>query len=94
MSQHSVRLRFLSRVEDRYDSIRRVLRNFSRCRGYTASAADFRDLRVLYNVEESEVVLLVVGRKVGNKLIVTGEEFHGHQHDPTESPGDGPAGDA
>ena len=53
-----------------------------------------RDLRVLYNVEESEVVLLVVGRKIGNKLIVTGEEFHGHQHDPTESPGDGPAGDA
>ena len=31
-------------------------------------------LRVLYNVEGSEVVLLVVGRKVGNKLIVEGQE--------------------
>ena len=39
-----------------------------------------RDLRVLYNVEQdsSEVVLLIVGRKVGNKLIVGGKEFHGH----------------
>jgi mRNA-degrading endonuclease RelE of RelBE toxin-antitoxin system len=44
------------------------------------------DLRVLYNVEESEVVLLVVGRKVGNKLIVKGEEFYGHQDNPAEPP--------
>lgn len=45
-----------------------------------------RDLRVLYNVEEetSEVVLLIVGRKVGNKLIVGGEEFHGHRGDSAE----------
>ena len=41
------------------------------------------DLRVLYNVEGSEVVLLVVGRKVGNKLIVKGQEFYGHQDNPT-----------
>lgn len=36
----------------------------------------FRDLRVLYNVEQenSEVVLLIVGRKVGTKLIVGGKE--------------------
>ena len=40
------------------------------------------DLRVLYNVEGVEVILLVVGRKVGNKLIVEGKEFHGHQDDP------------
>ena len=39
------------------------------------------DLRALYNVEGSEVVVLVVGRKVGNKLIVGNEEFHGHQDD-------------
>lgn len=52
------------------------------------------DLRVLYNVEGDEVVLLVVGRKVGNKLIVSGEEFHGHQDHPTEPPGDEPTGDA
>jgi mRNA-degrading endonuclease RelE of RelBE toxin-antitoxin system len=42
------------------------------------------DLRVLYNVEQGEVVLLVVGRKVGNKLIVEGREFRGHQDYPAE----------
>ena len=52
------------------------------------------DLRILYNVEETEVVLLVVGRKVGNKLIVKGEEFHGHQNNPAQPPRGGPAGDA
>jgi mRNA interferase RelE/StbE len=42
------------------------------------------DLRVLYNVdaENEEVVLLIVGRKVGNTLIVGNEEFHGHQANP------------
>ena len=48
------------------------------------------DLRALYNVEEEEVVVLIVGRKVGNKLIVEGEEFHGHQDHPIEPPGNGP----
>ena len=52
------------------------------------------DLRVLYNVEEDEVIILVVGRKVGNRLIVEGEEFHGHQDDPAEQPGNGPQEDA
>jgi mRNA-degrading endonuclease RelE of RelBE toxin-antitoxin system len=51
------------------------------------------DLRVLYNVEESELVLLVVGRKVGNKLIVEGAEFHGHQNHSPESTGNKPSGD-
>jgi mRNA-degrading endonuclease RelE of RelBE toxin-antitoxin system len=46
-------------------------------------------LRVLYNVEGDEVVVLIVGRKVGNKLLVEGEEFHGHQDDLAEPPGDG-----
>ncbi len=47
-------------------------------------------LRALYNVEGDEVVVLIVGRKVGNKLlIVEGEEFHGHQDHPVEPPGDG-----
>lgn len=53
-----------------------------------------RDLRVLYNVEESVVVLLIVARKVGNTLIVEGEEFHGHQDNPSEPTGGGPAADA
>jgi mRNA-degrading endonuclease RelE of RelBE toxin-antitoxin system len=57
---------------------------------YELRAANFR---VLYNVEEDEVVILVVGKKVGNKLIVEGEEFHGHQ-DPSAKPsGNGPAKD-
>ena len=42
------------------------------------------DLRCLYNVEGDEVVVLIVGRKVGNKLIVEGEEFYGHQDHPVE----------
>ncbi len=47
------------------------------------------DLRALYNVEGDEVVVLIVGRKAGNKLIVEGEEFHGHQDHFVEPPGDG-----
>lgn len=53
--------------------------------------ADFElrvgDLRALYTVEGDEVVILLVGRKVGNKLIVEGEEFHGHQDHPIEPTG-------
>lgn len=56
--------------------------------------ADFElrvgDLRALYTVEGDEVVILVVGRKVRNKLIVEGEEFHGHQDHPVEPTGDEP----
>ena len=52
------------------------------------------DLRALYNVEGDEVVILLVGRKVGNQLIVQGEEFHGHQDDPTQPPGSGSEEDA
>lgn len=54
------------------------------------------NLRVLYNVdaERAEVVLLVVGRKVGNTLVVAGEEFHEHQDNPPEPTGNGSAGDA
>jgi mRNA-degrading endonuclease RelE of RelBE toxin-antitoxin system len=47
------------------------------------------DLRALYNVDEGEVVVLVVGRKVGNKLIVEGEDFHGHQDHLPEPSGNG-----
>jgi mRNA-degrading endonuclease RelE of RelBE toxin-antitoxin system len=52
------------------------------------------DLRALYNVEGEEVIILVVGRKVGNKLIVEGEEFHAHQDHPPEPPGSGAGKDA
>jgi len=52
------------------------------------------DLRVLYNVGGTEVILLVVGRKVGNKLVVKGQEFYGHQDDSTKPAGGESAGDA
>jgi mRNA-degrading endonuclease RelE of RelBE toxin-antitoxin system len=44
------------------------------------------DLRVLYNVDEenAEVLIVIVGCKVGNALVVEGKEFHGHQSDPAE----------
>jgi mRNA-degrading endonuclease RelE of RelBE toxin-antitoxin system len=44
------------------------------------------DLRVFYNVveENTEVLVVLVGRKVGNALFVEGKEFHGHQSDPAE----------
>jgi len=60
--------------------------------------ADFElrvgDLRVLYNVDEGEVVLLIVGHKVGNKLIVEGKEFYGHQDHPAKPSGNGPGENA
>ena len=60
--------------------------------------ADFElragDLRALYNIEGDEVVILTVGRKVGNKLIVEGEPFHGHQDHLVEPPANGPEEDA
>src|SRR5947209_5379402 len=52
------------------------------------------NLRVLYNVKETEVMVLLVGLKEGNKLIVGGEEFHEHKDNPAESAGGEPAGDA
>ncbi|MFM7131028.1 MAG: hypothetical protein ACKO0V_16895 [bacterium] len=43
--------------------------------------------RVLYNVDimNTEVILLLVGIKDGNRLIVEGEEFHGHRSDSGQS---------
>ena len=52
------------------------------------------DLRALYNVEADEVIVLLVGKKIGNKLIVEGEEFHGHQDDSAKPTGNGPQKDA
>jgi mRNA-degrading endonuclease RelE of RelBE toxin-antitoxin system len=44
------------------------------------------DLRVLYNLDEenAEVVIVIIGRKARNTLIVAGEEFHGHEGDPAQ----------
>ena len=43
-------------------------------------------MRILYNVEGMNVVILLVGRKVGNKLVVDGIEYHGHQDNDAGQP--------
>ena len=46
----------------------------------------FGKYRVLFNVDEEseEVTIILVGEKRGNSLFVQGEEFTGHESDPTE----------
>jgi mRNA-degrading endonuclease RelE of RelBE toxin-antitoxin system len=82
-------LRWLSVREQRMvtDGIRRHLvdndptietRNKFRLRR-TSAVADYElrleDLRVLYRIEEADVLIAVVGRKRGNALIVEGKEY-------------------
>ena len=68
----------LARLRDRpttpTKAIKRLRPNPGRVR--TSAAVPFE---VLYDVEGEEVVLLIVGRKVGNTLVVAGEAFHEHQ---------------
>jgi hypothetical protein len=45
-------------------------------------------------VEGQEVIILVVGPKIGNKLVVEGEEFHAHEDDTAEPAGNGLEEDA
>jgi hypothetical protein len=54
-----------------------------------------REFRILYDVDggADEVVLLIIARKVGNTLFVSGEEFHEHQGDPAKPSGGGSEGD-
>jgi mRNA-degrading endonuclease RelE of RelBE toxin-antitoxin system len=49
-------------------------------------------LRILYDVEGEEVIISVVGKKIGKALFVAGEEFRGHQDCPPEPSGNGPEG--
>lgn len=51
------------------------------------------DLRVLYDVKAEEVIISVVGLKVGNTLVVAGEEFCGHQDSASEESREGSSGD-
>jgi len=71
-------------------------RNTKRLRPNPVAEYELRagDLRVLYDVEGEEVIISVIGQKVGNKLFVSGEEFHGHQDHPLESAAGGPNGSA
>lgn len=78
----------LSRLEHQPTTITKAIK---RLRPNPLAEFELRvgDLRALYNVEEDEVIVLIVGQKVGNELIVEGEEFHGHQDDTAKPPGNG-----
>ena len=90
--RRTVEAAILARLRDQPSTPTRAIKRLR-----TNPVAEFElrvgDLRVLYDVEDDEVVLLIVGRKVGNTLIVSGEEFHEHQDDPPEQARGGPARD-
>jgi mRNA-degrading endonuclease RelE of RelBE toxin-antitoxin system len=45
----------------------------------------FGKYRVLFSIEAQEVTIVLVGEKVGNRLIVLGKEFtEHHESDPSE----------
>jgi mRNA-degrading endonuclease RelE of RelBE toxin-antitoxin system len=83
----------LSRLRDRPTQLTRAIKAL---RPNAIAGFELRvgDLRVLYNVVDDEVILLVVGRKVGNSLVVKGQAFHGHQDNPPQPPGEGRPRDA
>jgi mRNA-degrading endonuclease RelE of RelBE toxin-antitoxin system len=91
--QRTLEAAIIARLRDRPTAPTRAIK---RLRPNPVAEYELRvgDLRVLYDVVDEEVVLLIVGRKVGNTLVVDGEEFHEHQADPTEPAGGGPAGDS
>ena len=91
--QRTLETAILARLRDRPTTLTKAIK---RLRPNPLAEFELRagDLRVLYNIEGEEVVLLVVGQKVGNTLVVGGEEFHEHQGDPPEPTGGGPTGDA
>lgn len=74
-----------SRLADRPKALSRAIK---RLRPNPLAKYELRvgDLRILYDVDDEVVSLLIFGRKRGNALIVDGEEFHGHQGDPSEPP--------
>lgn len=83
----------LARLRDQPTTLTRAIK---RLRPNPVAEYELRvgELRVLYDVLGEEVILLIVGRKVGNTLIVSGEEFHEHRGHPPEPAGGGPSGDA
>src|SRR4051794_36884276 len=71
--QRTLEAAILSRLENQPTT---PTRSVKRLRPNAFAEFELRagSLRALYNVEGDEVVILLVGRKVGNKLIVEGEE--------------------
>ena len=86
--RRTVETAILARLEDQPTTLTRAIK---RLRPNPLAEYELRagDLRVLYNVEGDEVIILLVGRKVGNNLVVEGEAFHGHQDDSTKPAGNG-----
>jgi mRNA-degrading endonuclease RelE of RelBE toxin-antitoxin system len=89
--QRTLEAAILARLRDQPTT---ETKSVKRLRPNPLAEFEFRvgDLRILYNVEEAqqEVLLLIVGRKVGNSLIVGGIEFHEHRSDPPQPPPDRP----
>ncbi len=69
--QRTLEAAILSRLQDQPTTPTKAIK---RLRPNPLAEFELRsgDLRALYNVEDEEVVVLIVGRKVGNKLIVEG----------------------
>ena len=91
--QRALQAAILARLRHQPTTLTRAVR---RLRPNPVAEYELRagDLRVLYDVEGEEVIISVVGRKVGNRLIVAGEEFRGHQDRVPESSGNGSDGSA
>jgi mRNA interferase RelE/StbE len=81
--QRIVETGILSRLPDEPTKSSRAIKRL-RPNPFATFELRLGNLRVLYNVDEAnqEVVVLLVGQKLGNRLIVEGEEFHGHESDP------------
>jgi len=83
--QRIVEAAIMARLQDQPTCLSKAIK---RLRPNPLAAFELRaeDFRVLYNVDDvsAEVVILIVGRKHGNKLIVGGEEFHGHESHSAE----------
>ncbi len=92
-AQRIVEAAILARLQEQPITPTRAIKKL-RPNPFAAFELRVGNLRVLYNVEDEEVVILVVGRKVGNQLIVEGTVFDAHQVSSPEQPGSESAGNA
>lgn len=91
--RRTVESAILTRLADQPTTLTRAIK---RLRPNPVAEFELRvgDFRILYNVADDEVILLVVGRKVGNTLVVGGQEYREHQADPPEPTRGEPAGNS
>lgn len=62
--------------------------------GFAVYQMTVGDFRILYDVDGETVMILAFGRKVGNKLLISGEVFDEHQDNPAEPTSGKPGDDA